>query len=424
MDLVPLHGKLKTRCWRSEKPDCPELYEAIKEHFDDFLFGRNGHTGWSYNATDTKVGIDVEALEQFVPTLKLFMAIDPRGGFFRQRDMKGCVYRCSQRVSVSQVFSEYCAKNGYGSINEGITRISHMYRVVCGHLREKFQQFNRLWDTESSCAVRSHPRFLREVYDLITADPSPSRTRLHPFPAFRAADSDDTDDEIDDVTIVDKNFDVSEFKAVCALSTGEAIYADRYRRGDNALAVAIWDDLNVEMELEVSASCITEDGDLKRPVPVEYKKGKQPRKRPAAASATTPASADEDANKKAKSEEKSPIPIEDGEPSEPKHSEKILELLKKVPKEAEPGRLVPGRKSYTLEASSSGSIISVILNGRGTFYIKNVKEETLTEAQNMAMFKDIAEGKALNKKGDFQVSFGDDPKLAFDLATYLAFKGC
>ena len=72
---------MKAFRWCSEKPGCLGLHEAILSHFDDFLFMKSGRTGWPYESTDAKVGINVDALEQSAPAIRKLMAVDPRGGF-------------------------------------------------------------------------------------------------------------------------------------------------------------------------------------------------------------------------------------------------------------------------------------------------------------------------------------------------------
>jgi hypothetical protein len=260
----------------------PKTAAGLVADFGTYLFTLNG---WNYESKDTKTGVDTDALKGFAPILSKLMPLDPRGGYFRQRDMRGALAKCAMRDSCRQAFAAYCVSQGYASIEQGLVHLSLMFRVACAHTRDKQQQYKKLTDIDSPAAVRAHPEELRKVYELITQSPGPVvGHRLHPFPAFRGGESDLSSD--DEAYIVSKSLDVSEFKAVISMSSGLEVYADRYRRGDNGLAVAVWDAYNEEWEMEVSANLITDDGaHLRRPTPIVQPKPKKPNtmKKPAAA---------------------------------------------------------------------------------------------------------------------------------------------
>ena len=278
---------------------------------------------------DMKVGISVKDLLLYYELLKSLLLLDPRGGFFSQRDMEEAFQILGALAEHKAAFIAFNLNQSWVTTEAGIRRCAYITRVMLSHLRIKYDQFTALG---AAAANRAHPQQLQELYALMCdrggtpADNKPTK-RKNPFFAFRESSDDDAEDddaEVGEQTVVPTEvptevltyFEHDEYRAVMLLSDGTYRNADTYSKGGNGFAVAQWV-TGTSMDTEVLNKMINSDGaKLAKPPPPP-----PPLKRP---SSKAKGKAKGKGKAKQKAEEKAAVAAdadedEDAEEEEPEH---------------------------------------------------------------------------------------------------------
>eukprot|EP00959_Pyramimonas_sp_CCMP1952_P261781 5473945-Pyramimonas_sp.AAC.1 len=90
-----------------------------------------------YPSINMKTGIDMDYLGGMVPTLTELLRLDPRGGYFLQADVR----RAMQQICLEKEFKlalNTLATNLKLTEYNTAERVAYAYRVMCSHVREKF----------------------------------------------------------------------------------------------------------------------------------------------------------------------------------------------------------------------------------------------------------------------------------------------
>jgi hypothetical protein len=146
-----------------------------------------------YKSDDMKVGIDIPSLVTWLPLLRLIVAVDPRGGIFRQTHMANASDDAFGKLpGMKGDCLAKCTHDEQKTPAEILDIIAYKFRAMLSHVRICF----------GSChADNDHP--LKDLFDIIkdqasAVESSTSKTlrrterlgkRPHPFVCFRSGQS-------------------------------------------------------------------------------------------------------------------------------------------------------------------------------------------------------------------------------------------
>ena len=66
------------------------------------------------------------------------MQIDQRGGHFTQKSMCSALRLALESESMIELFSAAVLSEGFSSVTEGLQLTSYKLRVMCAHVRQKY----------------------------------------------------------------------------------------------------------------------------------------------------------------------------------------------------------------------------------------------------------------------------------------------
>ena len=226
-----------------------------------------------YDSLDFKVGIDARKLAARVQLLAGLGSLDPRGGFFGQADLDEALKIAIAKRGLLDKFNRTAATLGKDP-TECRSVIAYKLRVMLSHCRIKAEA----WRNTGS--KQSHPLYLffLEITEAWGRDYAPlheSRTRSRtprtrffvnlqsePSPPEEPAEE-DTDDKVDEATIVSKYFDGYSMKAIRLWSDGSPQVAESYVKGEDGFLEARWNDGD-SLSISVVNSCLADDGTVRK----------------------------------------------------------------------------------------------------------------------------------------------------------------
>ena len=91
-----------------------------------------------------KKGISVKDLVLHAPALKRAMALDPRGGFFRQKEIYKIFAKLAESHEHVAYFLAFCEKFGYSSLQASLISCAYLFRVMLSHIREKKTEYMQI----------------------------------------------------------------------------------------------------------------------------------------------------------------------------------------------------------------------------------------------------------------------------------------
>ena len=205
-----------------------------------------------------------EELTKSSAVLESLIDLDRRGGHFAQQDMAAAL---ALSIVAAKMTDLLAAKAMEGNIppQELVQLISYKLRVMCSHLRLKFDGghavperlhnvVQRMRDPPQATSHRKRRRQQRLA------------TRPHPFPSFRKQVEPSDCSSEPEPTVVSKFWNGTE--AMALYDDGKLEKADIYVQGERGMVIARWADTGDEMELELDNSYAI-DGCLKNKVTVQ-----------------------------------------------------------------------------------------------------------------------------------------------------------
>eukprot|EP00959_Pyramimonas_sp_CCMP1952_P225216 4709703-Pyramimonas_sp.AAC.1 len=165
-------------CWRSSTDtDTASVLEPI--------VARTLHIAWRdgrYPSDHMRRSINVPYLVEASDSLKQLAALDARGGFFSQDDMKRAVMKACTEQKHEQS-SMKLARDIVKPHGETLALVAYSYRVMMSHVREKYEQYITLkakacGSGEVVGASPSHPTELIEIYDIWEASGLDPRRKI------------------------------------------------------------------------------------------------------------------------------------------------------------------------------------------------------------------------------------------------------
>ena len=212
-----------------------------------------------------KVGIGDDGLLSAKSMLIKFMRLDPRGGYYKQRNMEaGLDLRLVADGKRADVIDD---KDG-----DLLSKIAYKLRVMLSHARVTY-------DNSSN----HHNHQLRELFAEMQGGSSlnngPKRrrkdlrigSRPHPFIHFRKQEESDDENETQEdeaVTCISKWFDVTAAKCKMLLSDGSEQLADKYDKNEEGMLIAIWHSPSTQYVTEVPNVFLRADGTIQKPEPL------------------------------------------------------------------------------------------------------------------------------------------------------------
>jgi len=185
---------------------------------------------------DMKIGIDVEKLVHYQPTLCRLLLLDPRGGYFLQSDVKDGIERNSCKPEYTAAYNALAMTKGLSRMQQ-LKKDAYVWRVMLSHVREKSCAYSKLADKSKD--VSGHPQSLIDMYNMITPPRQPptiEEPAMKPcaFIAFREKEEMPEASEPEDIpSAVMASFDYTEYKAVLLMSDGSHVPAQQYVTGPN-----------------------------------------------------------------------------------------------------------------------------------------------------------------------------------------------
>ena len=211
--------------------------EVIRDAIVPVFLGLLVAHGLRCPSDDMKVGVSIPELVLHKSLLAGLLALDPRGGFFGQRNMTESIDLISKMEAIATAFAAWCTSGPQSlSHSTAVSKISYSIRVMLSHLRGKAHAFAKL---ENPDCASTHPPELQELYKLITPrdESTGSKPKVKipcPFIYFRSDNEDvdigESDMEDEEETIVVKSLikDGASIKGRIRLSSGATEDADLY----------------------------------------------------------------------------------------------------------------------------------------------------------------------------------------------------
>ena len=223
-----------------------------------------------YQSMDMKKGIDHNSIMAAEKTCSALLRLDPRGGIFRQQDVKsGLQTVLTENGKLSEVWG--FAEQGNETPGTVLDVISYKLRVMLSHVRGAY---------DSCKQKKGHP--LNSLFDIIdTKQVSGVKRRRrqarvgqqNPFINFRTentGDEESSDTESwTDISLVAKHWNPAVRVGIALMSDGSELRADSYVAGPRGFVTCVWLHPAMELETEVPNSCLV-DGQVQvvvRPPP-------------------------------------------------------------------------------------------------------------------------------------------------------------
>jgi len=392
--MAPSRGKIwATPDATKTTVECIAL--ALEPTFTEYLV----QGGFKYESEDMKTGIDIPTIIKHKDALTKLLHLDPRGGWFGQRNMMAAIDRLANKEIHKEAFKAWCAPY---SEEKGIMSSSYAMRVMLSHVRIKKHAFLKLRGAE----VRDgHPDELRALYAIINdVQRQQPIDALNPFIHFRHEDGDDDDEqqeEEEEEIIVWKAVVVEDdtCKGKIRLSSGAVEFADRYTKGEDGFAICVFEKRHFELQTEMPNTYVSEDGKLlqKPKAPPAVQAGLK--KRPAASKGLKAVKAskgskvkaakdrahndedDEDAEvpggdleeEKEDDEENGDEESEEEEVGETDDEDWRQHAIELLPKEAHPLSDIGEAKQFTLKRPGFTTTVSIMLDKK-SFLVKPLTE--------------------------------------------------
>ena len=100
----------KVKLYRSSDPgECSLISNVIDKHWVQIMSAG----GFNYASMDMKVGVCVASLGRFATFLGDLIAIDPRGGYLSQVEIKSCVQKIAMKPANAEGFKAWCVLQQY-----------------------------------------------------------------------------------------------------------------------------------------------------------------------------------------------------------------------------------------------------------------------------------------------------------------------
>ena len=238
------------------------ISEALAPRWPNVLFGG----GLKYDSLDMKAGIDTQALLRYVGVLKALVLLDPRGGFFGQRDMAAGVRALATMEEYHPAFESWRFSNNLASFEMGVTTWAYKLRVMLSHVRIKRNAYVALRSDHT------HPPELVDVYNNFSDVPMsvPQTKKLCPFVQFRAPEivevdedlGEDTDNDVVSEIMRHLSFEENRVVGKRLMSDGSTEIASEYC-DEEGFALCRWED-GSSLATDIPSTYIAGDH-IKRP---------------------------------------------------------------------------------------------------------------------------------------------------------------
>ena len=100
--------------------------------------------GLRYTSNDMKSGMDIPLLITHAKLLSELISLDPRGGFFGQKNMDAAFKYTTAQEKFKTSFEAWCAKNPDGptTTDRGCLEASYACRVMLAHGQKKMRLYH------------------------------------------------------------------------------------------------------------------------------------------------------------------------------------------------------------------------------------------------------------------------------------------